>query len=78
MLTDPRETLSCCLFQVKFTVLFEAFVLEALPTLSTHKGFFSGVDSLVSFGVSTSHVRSTHRASHPCGFAGAGRGLRNH
>lgn len=34
--------------------------MEALPTLSTHKGFFSGVDSLVSVGVSTSHVGNTH------------------
>ena len=53
MLIDPREMLSCCLFQVKFTVLLEmCLVLEALPTLCTHKGFFSCVDSLVSVGVS--------------------------
>lgn len=53
MLIDPREMLSCCLFQVKFTVLLEVcLVVEALPTLSTHKGFFSCVDSLFSVSVS--------------------------
>lgn len=53
MLIDPKEMLSCRLFRVKFIVLLEvSLVLEAVPTLSTHKWIFSCVDSLVSAGMS--------------------------
>lgn len=39
MLTDPRETLSCCLFQVTFTVLRHFLFWKHLPHSAHIKGF---------------------------------------